>query len=58
MSKDLIYRMVFEEIKDSTEWGLNCKDGNYAHYIDGVICLGNRMLNELNNTDGCCEAIE
>lgn len=53
MSRDMIYRMVFEEIKESVEWGGNCKDGNYAHYVDGIIALGQRMLKELDNTVEC-----
>lgn len=50
MSRDTIYRMVFEEIKESIEWGLDCKDGSYSHYVDGVTSLGQRMLDELDNT--------
>lgn len=50
MNRNTIYRMVFEEIKESCEWGLDCKDGSYSHYVDGVICFGTRMLKELDNT--------
>ena len=50
MSRDMIYRMVFEEIKESMDWGLGDKDGSYAHYVDGIICLGMRILKELDNT--------
>ena len=48
MSKNMIYKMVFEEIKESIDWGLDSKDGSYSHYIDGVICLGMRLLDELD----------
>ena len=48
MSRDMIYRMVFEEIKESMDWGLGDKDGSYAHYVDGIIALGDRMLKELD----------
>ena len=48
MSRDMIYRMVFEEIKESVEWGVDCKDGGYSHYVDGVVALGDRMLKELD----------
>lgn len=50
MNRNMIYKMVFEEIKESIDWGLDCKDGSYPHYVDGVICLGMRMLKELDNT--------
>ena len=48
MSRNMIYKMIFEEIKESREWGIDCKDGSYSHYVDGVICLGMRMLDELD----------
>ena len=57
MSRDMIYRMVFEEIKESCEWACDCKDGHYSYYVDGVVSLGQRILKELGNTDGCCEPI-
>ena len=50
MSRDMIYRMVFEEIKESCDWGIDCKDGSHSYFIDGVIALGQRMLKELDNT--------
>lgn len=56
MSKDMIYKMVFEEIKESIDWGLDSKDGSYSHYIDGVICLGMRMLKELDKSNVCPES--
>ena len=48
MSRDMIYRMVFEEIKGSIEWGVNCEDGSYSHFIDGIIALADSMLKELD----------
>ena len=44
----MIYKMVFEEIKESIECGLDCKDGSYSHYVDDVTSLGQRMLDELD----------
>ena len=60
MSRNMIYKMVFEEIKESCEWGIDCKDGSYAYYIDGVIALGQRMLKELDKKVECdeCECSE
>ena len=48
MDKNMIYKVVFEEIKDSTEWGCTCKDDTYSWYIDGVISLTNRIIEELD----------
>ena len=53
MSRNMIYRMVFEEIKESCEWACDCKEGSYSYYIDGVISLGHRILKELDNTEEC-----
>ena len=53
MSKDMIYRMVFEEIKESLEWACGCKDGYYSYYVDGVIALGDRILKELDQAVAC-----
>ena len=47
MGENMIYKMVFEEIKDSREWSSGCKDTTYSWYIDGVISLAERMLEKL-----------
>lgn len=48
MNRYMIYKMIFEEVKESIEWGLDCKDGSYSYYVDGVTSLGQRMLDELD----------
>lgn len=48
MNENMIYKMAFEEIQESLEWSNDCKDCNYAWYIDGVISLGRRMLEKLD----------
>ncbi len=50
MNENMIYKMVFEEIAESLEWGNDCKDHHYAWYIDGVISVARRMLEKLNDT--------
>ena len=56
MNENKIYRMVFEEIKESLDWADGYQDGAYNTYIDGVISLANRMIKELNITQNeCCE---
>ena len=49
MNKNIIYKAVFEEIKESLDFACDTKDEHYAWYIDGVISFANRMLKE---TDG------
>lgn len=56
MDKNMIYKSVFEEVKDSLEWGCDTKDNNYSWWIDGVISLATRMLNELSNKEVCCKS--
>ena len=53
MSRDMIYRMVFEEIKESLEWACDCKDVHYSYYVDGVIALGDIILKELDQAVAC-----
>jgi hypothetical protein len=56
MNKNKIYKMVFEEIKESLDWADNYKDGTYYTFIDGVISLANRMIKELEKVNcGACE---
>lgn len=51
MNRNMIYRIIFEEIKESCEWAYDCKEGHYSYYIDGVISLGERMLKKLDDTE-------
>lgn len=55
MNENTIYKMVFEEIKDSLDWADSYKDGTYSMYIDGVISLANRMIKNLNKITDECE---
>ena len=48
MNKEKIYELFFEEIYESTEWGNNCKENNYAWYIDGAASFTKRLLEELD----------
>lgn len=56
MDKNKIYKMVFEEIKESLDWGLGDKEGGYSQYIDGVVALANRMIEDLDKTN--CDTCE
>ena len=56
MNENKIYRMVFEEIKESLDWSDGMGDGSYSWYINGIISLANRMIKEINTTQNeCCE---
>lgn len=57
MDKDRILEIVFETIKESTEWGIECEDKSYGHYVDGVVTMANNILNEFNKKN-CCEERE
>lgn len=59
MDKNMIYKMVFEEISDSREWSCDCENSSYSWYIDGVVSLATRILNkldELSNKEVCCKS--
>lgn len=51
MDKNKILEIAFETIKDSTEWGIECEDKTYGHYVDGVVTMTDNILNEFENCD-------
>ena len=51
MDKNKIYKMVFEEIKDSLDWADDIKDGHYYRFVDGIIALADRMIKEIERGD-------
>jgi hypothetical protein len=56
MDENKIYKIVFEEIKDSLDWIDDPKDDHYYNFIDGVIALANRMIKEINRTSDIKES--
>ena len=51
MNENKIYRMVFEEIKESLEWSRSSNNEAYSVYVDGVISLADRMIRDLDKTN-------
>lgn len=52
MDKHQIYEIVFETIKESTEWGMGSEGKEYGNWIDGVVTIADNILNILNNENG------
>ena len=48
MDKTQILETAFEAIKDSTEWGIECKDQTYGHWVDGVVTVVDNLLNKIS----------
>ena len=48
MSENQIIKIAFETIKESTEWGLECKDQTYGHWIDGVVTVVDSILKKID----------
>ena len=48
INKNRILEIAFETIKDSTEWGIECEDKSYGHYVDGVIRMIDNLIYEFN----------
>lgn len=44
MNRVDILESVYEIIKNSTEWGIECQDGSYGRYVYGVITMADEML--------------
>ena len=55
INKNRVLEIAFETIKDSTEWGIECEDKTYGHYVDGVIRMTDNLLDEFNKKDYCEE---
>lgn len=57
MDKNKIYETAFETIKESTEWGISCKDETYGHWVDGVVTMAENLIDEIDkkNNNGSVE---
>lgn len=55
INKNFIYKIVFETINESLEWGYSAKDSEYGNYIGGVCSLANEMIAEIDKaeSDNC-----
>lgn len=48
MDKNRIMEITLETIKESTEWGLECEDKTYGNWIDGVITVVSKLIDEID----------
>lgn len=46
IDKNRILEIAFETIKDSTEWGIESENKLYGYYVDGVVAMTDRLLDE------------
>ena len=51
INKNRVLEIAFETIKDSTEWGIECEDKSYGHYVDGIIRMADNLLDEFDKKD-------
>ena len=53
MNRMDILEAMYEVIKNSTELGIDCKDGCYGQYVDGVIAMTDAMLEKDESLLNC-----
>lgn len=49
MDRNKIIEIAFETIKDSTEWGRDCKSKEYGNWIEGVMTMADNLITEITN---------
>lgn len=47
ITKNQIYEIAFETIKESTEWGIDEEGKIYGHWVDGVVTFADNLLDKL-----------
>lgn len=51
MDKNRILEIAFNTIKGSTDWGIECEDKSYGHYVDGIVTMASNLLDEFDKTE-------
>lgn len=46
-----VFNALFDAIRDSLDWAYDAENKDYASYIDGIIALGNNLLNQLDEEE-------
>lgn len=44
MNKMEILEAMYETISESLDWAFECRDDDYAYYIDGVVSATEKMI--------------
>lgn len=57
MNRMDILEAMYEVIKNSTECGIDCKDGCYGQYVDGVIAMTDAMLEKDESLLNCDDSM-
>lgn len=48
MDKNRVLEIAFNTIKDSTDWGVECENKSYGHYVDGIVTMTSNILEEFD----------
>ena len=48
MDKNKILEIAFNTIKDSIDWGVECENKSYGHYVDGIVTMTSNILEEFD----------
>ena len=51
MTRNDVFNALFDTIKDSLEWAYDVENKEYASFIDGVICFGSNLLDQLDKKE-------
>lgn len=51
MTKENIYRAMYDVIEESMEWGSECDNKEYFHYVDGVRAMTEELVNQIDNSN-------
>lgn len=49
MTKENIYRAMYDVIEESMGWGFECDNKEYIHYVDGVRAMTEELVNQVDN---------
>ena len=49
MVKILVLEAMYEAVKESLEWGIDCKDCSHSFHIDGIVAVTEMILNKLED---------
>lgn len=48
MTRCAILECMYKAIKDSLEWGVECKSYSYGYFVDGVVAVTEELLKEVD----------
>ena len=51
MTKENIYRAMYDVIEESMGWGFECDNKEYIHYVDGVRAMTEELVNQVDNSN-------